>query len=98
MTHINDKQWIQIDKVGGVNLVLADSVGFLYTLAILFCVKLPLKSGIAFCVEDDVDISQPAVIKHGCIFGLIVTFTSEGYIDVSLFLLTTLSRQTPVEL
>ncbi|CAG2198975.1 unnamed protein product [Mytilus edulis] len=55
VTHINDKQWVQIDEIGGVNVAVADktvhvevvfqnSATFLYTLAILVCVKLALKS------------------------------------------------------
>ena len=51
------------------------------------------------CVQGDVDVSQPAVVEHGCHLGLIVTFIGlYGYDDVSRFLPTALGIHMPVEL
>ena len=82
---INTKQWVQIDEIGGVNVAVADKTVNVEVFFSEPC-DILVHSGdlglretgievyrrVAFCVESDVDSSQPAVVEHGFILSPIV--------------------------
>ncbi|CAG2222752.1 unnamed protein product [Mytilus edulis] len=81
VTHINVKQWVQIDEIRGVNVAVADKTVHVEVVFSELC-DILVHSGdlsvcvtgievyrwVAFCVESDVDSSQPAVVSNTTVF------------------------------